>query len=180
MSQTSRAVSHNHVLSTSLPPSQPLHPVTRMRNQNSAHRRCPSSPLETSALLLTARICQTCHHESLFTASTHVTLAGMTFHAFQAREPSAQRLNPSSCSANSIRGGGNPVLQPDIAPGGTRNVGIARQQRGRGRQGYASPTRIFSLIRGVRLGHPSGSGKSLRIFAGLSCLGWRVLFLGEE
>lgn len=94
MSHPSRAVSQSHVLSTSLPPSQPLHPVTRTRTLNSAHRRCPSSPLETPAVVLTARM-PDLSPRSLFTASIQVNLAVGRIPCFQARESPEERLNPA-------------------------------------------------------------------------------------
>ena len=94
MSHPSRAVSQSHVLSTSLPLSQPLHPVSRTRNQNSAHRRCPSSPLGSICSGVDRTYvpdCQTCHRESLFTASTHVPWQH-ELPRFQAREKANSAL----------------------------------------------------------------------------------------
>ena len=63
MSYTSRGVAQSHVLSTSLPPSQHLYPVTRTRNQNSAYRRWPSSPLNLCSSVDRTYMpdCQICH-----------------------------------------------------------------------------------------------------------------------
>ena len=162
MSHASRALSQSHVLSTSLPPSQPLHPVTRTRKPNSAHRRWPPLTLCSTVDRTYTPDCRICHsaaHRKYICA-----VAAGRLPCFQARGWPEERLNSLALCSKSIRGGGNPVLQPDIAPGGnTQYWNSATIARARQARIFASPTRTCWV--------DQGGFFSL----GQSCCKWKVV-----